>query len=185
MNTEEKSALTLLQATIKRGKGQSLFNMLLKAARQNYTTEQLIQMSEPYRTDELRAAWQGNIYELTLYKKPSIKLKKHELYHELLNVNYDFSQLERTADGSAPKRGRRPTQRETPENTSATKIQQAIRQRLARRRVERIAIDALKSLKTGVVGRPAETPERKALVAREQLANRVNLRVNRRKYNPR
>lgn len=180
MNKEE--ALSLLQASTKRREAQQYYNLYLQAARKNYTEKQLIEMSAPYLTDELRAAWLDGIYELTLYKKPANKLKKYQLFHELLNINYDFSKLEKTPDGSAPKRGRKPTEKPTPENTSATKIQSAFRNRLARRAVERIAMDALKSLKTGVAGRPKEDDARKALVAYEKLATKVNLRVNKKKY---
>jgi hypothetical protein len=88
-------AVSALQARIKRQSIQPLYNKYLKTVRQNYDEPTLKKMASPYRADELKAAWTDKMREMTIYNKPINKLKKHELYHELLNVNYDFSNLEK------------------------------------------------------------------------------------------
>lgn len=88
-------AASILQSKVKRQIVQPVYNKYLKTARQNYDIETLKKMSAPFRADELKAAWSDKQREMTIYNKPINKLKKHELYHELLNVNYDFSALEK------------------------------------------------------------------------------------------
>ena len=95
MNGEREAAIQRLQGAIKRRNIQPQYNRYLQSARQNYDDATLKQMSRPYRFDELKAAWTDKVREMTIYNMPVNKLKKHQLYHELLNVNYDFSNLVR------------------------------------------------------------------------------------------
>lgn len=88
-------AIKKLQGAIKRSNIQPLYNKYLQNARYNYTKEQLIEMSKPYRQDELKGAFLDELYKTTIYNKPVNKLKKYELYHELLNYNYNFNNLEK------------------------------------------------------------------------------------------
>ncbi len=92
---DKQKLVSVLQAKIKRQAIQPVFNKYLKTARENYDEATLKKMAYPYRADELKAAWTDKMREMTIYNKPITKLKKHELYHELLNVNYDFSNLQK------------------------------------------------------------------------------------------
>jgi hypothetical protein len=93
----------ILQGAIKRSQQQPEYNKYIKAARINYDLETLKEMSKPYLVKDLRKAWNVAIYDYTIYKKPSNKLKKAELYHELLNVNHDFAKMPKK-QLKAPKR---------------------------------------------------------------------------------
>lgn len=88
-----KTSASILQAAVKRTKVESLYNKRKTTARKNYTTEQLKEMAKPYSIANLRKAWKIDLYKLTIYNKPINKLTKHELYHELLNSNHDFSTI--------------------------------------------------------------------------------------------
>ena len=55
--------------------------------------DDLNELSKPYLLKTLRDAWKNEMYSSTLYKKPLNKLKKAELYHELINANYNISKL--------------------------------------------------------------------------------------------
>jgi hypothetical protein len=92
---DKQKLVSVLQAKIKRQTIQPVFNKYLKTARQNYDEATLKSMSSQYRADELKAALTDSIRALLIYNKPINKLKKHEIYHELLNVNYDFSNLQK------------------------------------------------------------------------------------------
>lgn len=63
------------------------------------------------------------------------------------------------------------------QTSSASRIQQAIRNRQARKAFKQVETEIQNSLKTGVKGRPKETPERKAIYDRLALAQRVNKRI--------
>lgn len=93
MNKEEN--ITKLQAVIKRKQIQPLYNKYLQTARINYTKEQLKELSKPYTIQNLRKSWNEYSKDNTIYGKASNKLTKAELYHELLNINFDFSQLQK------------------------------------------------------------------------------------------
>jgi hypothetical protein len=108
MNAEKENAVRALQARVNRQTIQPQYNRYLQSARQNYDEATLKQMSAPYRADELKGAWTDKVREMTIYNLPINKLKKHQLYHELLNVNYDFSTLEKKAPAPAPRRRGRP-----------------------------------------------------------------------------
>lgn len=88
-----KISSQILQAAIKRNQVQPLYNKYVKASRIGYDMQSLKEMSKPYLLKDLRNAWRTALYEMTIYKKPLNKLNKAELYHELLNVNHNFSQL--------------------------------------------------------------------------------------------
>lgn len=88
-----KISSQILQSAIKRSQTQPLYNKLVKASRVNYDIQTLKEMSKPYLLKDLRNAWRTAMYSTTIYKKPLNKLNKAELYHELLNVNHNFSQL--------------------------------------------------------------------------------------------
>lgn len=104
---DKVKAATILQSKVKRQSVQPVYNKYLKTARQNYDVETLKTMAAPFRADELKAAWTDKQRQMSIYNKPITKLKKHELYHELLNVNYDFSTLEKKEIKPPPKpRGR-------------------------------------------------------------------------------
>jgi hypothetical protein len=83
----------ILQGAIKRGQVQPLFNRQKQIARENYDIEQLKEMSKPYLLKDLRNAWKNDVYSITIYKKPLNKLKKVEVYHELLNANHNFANI--------------------------------------------------------------------------------------------
>ena len=93
----------ILQSAIKRNQQQQEYNKYIKAVRINYDEKTLKELSKPYLVKDLKKAWSVAIYENTIYKKPLNKLKKAELYHELLNVNHDFSTLPKK-QLKAPKR---------------------------------------------------------------------------------
>ena len=93
----------ILQGAIKRNKQQQEYNKYIKAARINYDMTRLKELSKPYLVKDLKKAWSAAMYDNTIYKKPLNKLKKAELYHELLNVNHDFSTLPKK-QLKAPKR---------------------------------------------------------------------------------
>lgn len=93
----------ILQGAIKRNKQQQEYNKYIKAARINYDMTTLKELSKPYLVKDLKKAWSAAMYDNTIYKKPLNKLKKAELYHELLNVNHDFSTLPKK-QLKAPKR---------------------------------------------------------------------------------
>ena len=61
--------------------------------------------------------------------------------------------------------------------SSVSRIQQAIRNRQARQAFKQVETEIQNSLKTGVKGRPKETPQRKAIYDRLALAQRVNKRI--------
>jgi transposase len=111
MNGTIKAAIDL-QAAIKRKQLQPLYNRQIQAARYNYDEPTLKQMSKPYLAVELKAAWIDELKNMTIYKKPLNKYKKHELYHELLNINYDFNNFTKKQikqakiQAEAPKRKR-------------------------------------------------------------------------------
>jgi len=88
-----KISAQILQGAIKRGQVQPLFNRQKQIARENYNIEQLKEMSKPYLLKDLRNAWRSDIYSITIYKKPLNKLKKAEVYHELLNANHNFANV--------------------------------------------------------------------------------------------
>lgn len=83
----------ILQGAITRRQVQPLFNRQMQIARQNYDIEQLKEMSKPYLLKDLRRAWLSDMYTITIYKKPVNRLKKAEIYHELLNANHNFSNI--------------------------------------------------------------------------------------------
>lgn len=83
----------ILQGAIKRTQQQPTYNKYVKAARLNYDEATLKELSKPYLVKDLRKAWSTAIYNNTIYKKPLNKLKKAEIYHELLNINHDFATL--------------------------------------------------------------------------------------------
>ena len=83
----------ILQGAIKRGQVQPLFNRQKQIARGDYDIETLKEMSKPYLLKDLRRAWLSDMYAITIYKKPLNKLKKAEIYHELLNANHNFSNI--------------------------------------------------------------------------------------------
>lgn len=83
----------ILQGAIKRNQQQGEYNKYVKAARVNYDEQTLKQLSKPYLAKDLKKAWSAAMYDNTIYKKPLNKLKKAELYHELLNINHDFTTL--------------------------------------------------------------------------------------------
>jgi len=91
---EREFAISKLQGAIKRGIIQPLYNRQLEASRFNYDEDVLKKMSFPFNGLELRAAWTDQLRNNTIYNKALNKYKKHELFHELLNINYDFSNLE-------------------------------------------------------------------------------------------
>lgn len=109
-----KTSASILQAAVKRTKAESLYSKRKTTARKNYTKEQLMEMAKPYSISNLRKAWKVDLYKLTIYGKPINKLSKHELYHELLNVNHDFSTIPKIQkkqppvqpEGEKRKRGR-------------------------------------------------------------------------------
>lgn len=88
-----KLASEILQGAIKRKQVEPIYTNLKQASRRNMTLEQLKELSKPYYLNDLRNAWRKALYQLTLYSKPLNKLNKAELYHELLNVNHNFSSL--------------------------------------------------------------------------------------------
>lgn len=90
---DNNKSLITIQAFIKRRQIQPMYNKYLKNARYNYTIEQLNEMAKPYTIKNLRTAWSNYNKENTIYGKPSNRLKKAELYHELLYVNYNFEKL--------------------------------------------------------------------------------------------
>ena len=83
----------ILQGAIKRGQVQPLFNRQTQIARRDYDLQTLKEMSKPYLLKDLRSAWKNDMYSITIYKKPLNKLKKTEIYHELLNANHNFSNI--------------------------------------------------------------------------------------------
>jgi hypothetical protein len=91
-----RTAAEILQGAIKRRQPQQLYQRFQSGSRVNYDVATLKQMAKPYLLKELKKAWSTAIYSYTLYQKPSNKLKKHEIYHELLNVNHDFSSIPRS-----------------------------------------------------------------------------------------
>jgi hypothetical protein len=93
--TQRDISSSILQSAIKRNTIQSLYNRQLSAARYNYDAETLKKMSAPFLAVELKAAWTDELKNMTIYKKPLNKYRKFELYHELLNINYDFNNLTR------------------------------------------------------------------------------------------
>jgi len=95
MVADYRTAAEILQAAIKRREPQELYKRYKPAARVNYDVPTLKQMSKPYLLKELKKAWSVALYSYTLYQKPANKLKKHEIYHELLNVNHDFTTIPR------------------------------------------------------------------------------------------
>jgi len=88
-----KISAQILQGAIKRKQVQPLYQSLAKSSRSNLTMDDLIELSKPYLLKTLRDAWKNEMYSSTLYKKPLNKLKKAELYHELINANYNISKL--------------------------------------------------------------------------------------------
>jgi len=88
-----KTASEILQGAIKRKQLEPVYSKLKQASRKNISLEQLKELSKPFYLKDLRNAWRKALYELTLYAKPLSKLNKAELYHELLNVNHNFSSL--------------------------------------------------------------------------------------------
>lgn len=104
MNKEQ--AIKNIQSAIKRQQIQPIYSRYLQSARVNYSKEQLIEMSKPYKITELKKAFLDELYNSTLYNKPVNKLKKYELYHELLNYKYDFNNLTKKAPkAKAPAKG--------------------------------------------------------------------------------
>jgi len=93
--TQRDIAASILQAAIKRNVIQPLYNRQITAARYNYDAETLKKMSAPFLVVELKAAWADELRNMTIYKKALNKYRKYELYHELLNINYDFNNLTR------------------------------------------------------------------------------------------
>lgn len=91
--SDYKIGAEILQGAIKRKIVQPVYNNLLQSKRRNMSIEELKELAKPYLVKNLRDAWKSDIYKLTLYKKPLNKLNKAELYHELLNVNHDFSNI--------------------------------------------------------------------------------------------
>ena len=83
----------ILQGAIKRGQVQPLFNRQTQIARRDYDLNTLKEMSKPYLLNDLRRAWRSDMYSITIYKKPLNKLKKVEVYHELLNANHNFANV--------------------------------------------------------------------------------------------
>lgn len=83
----------ILQGAIKRRQVQPQFNRQIQIARENYDLPRLKELSKPYLIKDLRSAWRSDMYSITIYKKPLNKLKKAEIYHELLNVNHNFSTI--------------------------------------------------------------------------------------------
>lgn len=88
-----KMSAEILQGAIKRKQVQPLYNRYIQAGRANYDLATLTELSKPYLIKDLRTAWKNDMYSMTIYKKPLNKLKKAELYHELLNVNHNFSNI--------------------------------------------------------------------------------------------
>ena len=106
MDADRLNALRVLQANIKRRLTQPQYQRFQQASRANYDEATLKTMAKPFRADELKAAWTDYINERSLYGKPVSRLKKHEVYHELLNINYNFNNLTR----QEPRRRTRPAQ---------------------------------------------------------------------------
>jgi len=104
IQADRLNALRVLQANIKRRLVQPEYQRFQQASRANYDETTLKTMAKPFRADELKAAWKDYINDRSLYRKPVSKLKKHEVYHELLNVNYNFNNLTR----QEPRRRGRP-----------------------------------------------------------------------------
>lgn len=92
---KKNTAASILQSKLLRANIQPKFNKYLEGARVNYDENTLKEMSQPFRHDELKAAWTDESKKLTIYNLPINKLKKYQLYHELLGINYDFSRLEK------------------------------------------------------------------------------------------
>lgn len=88
-----KISAEILQGAIKRRQVQPDFNRQRQIARENYDLATLNELSKPYLIKDLKTAWKNEMYSMTIYKKPLNKLKKAELYHELLNVNHNFSNI--------------------------------------------------------------------------------------------
>lgn len=88
-----RTSAEILQGVIKRRQAQPVYQKYLQASRKNISIDELKELSKPYLLNTLRQAWRNELYKLTLYAKPLNKLNKAELYHELLNVNHDFSKL--------------------------------------------------------------------------------------------
>ena len=61
----------------------------------DYDEKTLKKMASPYIVAELKNALNGVLLKKTIYKLPVSKLKKHEVYHELLNIKYNFSNLKK------------------------------------------------------------------------------------------
>lgn len=99
-------AASVLQASIKRRQVQPMYNRYVSAARVNYDLNTLKEMSKPYLLKDLRNAWKTAIYSNTIYQKPMNRLTKAEIYHELLNINHDFSRLPKK-EANRPVRRRR------------------------------------------------------------------------------
>lgn len=83
----------ILQGAIKRSQQQPEYNKYVSGARYNYDDQTLKELSKQYLMKDLKKAWSNAMYDNTIYKKPLSKLKKIEVYHELLNINHDFSTL--------------------------------------------------------------------------------------------
>lgn len=88
-----KTSTEILQGAIKRKQIEPLYQKYQQTSRKNMSIEELNELSKPYLLNTLRQAWKNDLYKLTIYSKPINKLKKAELYHELLNANHDFSKL--------------------------------------------------------------------------------------------
>lgn len=95
MISDYRTSAEILQGAIRRQQPQQLYNRYQNAARVNYDVATLKQMAAPFLLKDLKRAWTSALYSYTLYQKPTNKLKKHEIYHELLNVNHDFSNIPR------------------------------------------------------------------------------------------
>lgn len=92
----------ILQGAIKRKQVQPLYNRQIQSVRKGYDENTLKELSKPYLLKDLKKAWLNYMYSSTLYKKPINKLKKYEIYHELLNVNHNFSTLPKKVSRRIP-----------------------------------------------------------------------------------
>ena len=88
-----KTSAEILQGAIKRRQAQPVYQKYQQAFRKNMSIDELKELSKPFLLTTLRQAWKNELYKLTIYAKPINKLNKAELYHELLNVNHDFTKL--------------------------------------------------------------------------------------------
>lgn len=93
--SDYRQASQILQATVKRQQAEKAYKGLRGASRFNLTEQELMEMSKPYLMKDLKDAWKTTLYNLTIYAKPLNRLKKFEVYHELINMNYDFSKLQK------------------------------------------------------------------------------------------